>query len=145
VPAELLHAFLASAAELLPDGRFSVLGGGIDGIVLPAFPAVIPSLAIIVRIRFARADMGVPHSIRALAKKPDGTELSIQTNISCITPPQTVPLVGMLEHHAILNLLITVMHLAFESPGEYSFEFLVDENVIGSLTVSIIANAQIRE
>ena len=32
---ELKYAFLADTAEMMPDGRFFVLGGGIDGFTVP--------------------------------------------------------------------------------------------------------------
>ena len=47
---ELVHGFLAISAEM-HDGRFSLIGGGFDGVQVPAFPAAMMSLCLIARVR----------------------------------------------------------------------------------------------
>src|SRR5258708_26955469 len=60
-------AFLADAAQAQPDGKIYALGAGIDTIYAAQFPAVQPSLTVVVKIEFTPAACGRPHAIERLA------------------------------------------------------------------------------
>jgi hypothetical protein len=121
------------------------LGGGIDGLVVPSFPAVLPRLVMIVRIRFDRDSVGSQYTLRVTARQPNGTESVILANIATGAPRHRGPLIGPLAHGVTINLLVEIMHLAVHEPGVYSFDFLVNDAVIGSLEVPMVTQAEVRE
>jgi hypothetical protein len=98
----------------------------------------------VVRIRFDIREMGTPHAIRVAASRPDGTDLGIQRNIGFGTPKHAGPLIGP-ERGIIINLLVNILHLRFDSPGVYSFDFFVDDTSIGNLQVPTINQVDVRE
>src|SRR5262249_37050494 len=73
MPIELVHGFLAISADMYPDGRFSLIGGGFDALEVPSFPATVLSLAIIARVRVPIREDDRPHQVRVLIYRPDGT------------------------------------------------------------------------
>ena len=54
---QLNFAFLANSAEVA-DGRFLVLGGGIDGVTADTLPGILPSLSMVASIHFSEDECG---------------------------------------------------------------------------------------
>jgi hypothetical protein len=143
VAAELVHAFVASSAQLLADGSFCVLGGGINGIVVRSdFPYRLPSLAFIVRIRFGYDDLEREHEFRIRVRAPDERWVEFE-GVQKIEPTANWgPRIGPLEDGVIRNVQADVVYFEFDMPGIYVFEFVIDGEVIGTLGLPV---AQISE
>src|SRR5947209_13887566 len=61
---ELIYVILADAAQTHPDGKFSLLGGGIENINVLTFPAVHPGLALVVKLGAQAAEARESHDFR---------------------------------------------------------------------------------
>ncbi len=137
---ELVHAFLASSAELLADGRFCVLGGGIDAIGVPAFPVVLPVLAVVARFRVPPEQSGRVHQITVNAVGPEGASIGSSGPVGLNPYDQIGPRIGPLEYGIITNIVVNLYNLKVESMGVCRFIFLDDGEPFGELAFPI-ANA----
>ncbi len=126
---DLRFAFVANSAEVGPDGRFFVLGGGIDGISLREVPTVYPALAILCRIHFLQVECGLEHRIRLSITNPDGTVGPVLPECAT-TPIAMVP--GHEDRGANLDVAFNLFGLPLPQEGEYGFHFVVDDIDIGA-------------
>jgi hypothetical protein len=139
VPAEFIHAFLANAAEMLPDGRFSALGGGIDGIAVPGFPATLPSVAIVLRFRIVQAEYHRGHVIGITLTRPDQTDIGVGALVRHPGVQNMGPAIGPFEQGMIVNVVVNLSLVSLTMPGVYVFNFTVDGAQIGTLSVPVVA------
>jgi hypothetical protein len=72
------YAFLANSAKVAPDGRFHVLGGGIDGFKLPFIPTMLPTLAVVAAVHVPPEECGPSYQLRMKLTSPDGTEFGFE-------------------------------------------------------------------
>jgi hypothetical protein len=133
---ELHFAFLASAAEVNRDQRISALGIGIHGMLVPHLPVVIPSLVLVLQIRFDLEDCGVPYAVRVTAENPDGTPVGIDTRTD-VTPelPPHFP-----EHGSASDSMFTFFNIPFAQEGIHHIHIEVNDRVIKTLGLAIVVN-----
>jgi len=125
---DLRFAFLANSAEVGPDGRFFVLGGGIEGIGVGAVPMVCPALAVLCRIHFLREECGREYRIRLTMTYPDGTASDLASEI--VTTPYAI-VHGYEDRGGNLQVAFNVFGMRIPQEGEYSFHFGVDDIHVG--------------
>jgi len=130
---QLVYGFLANAAEVHPDGRFFVLGGGIDGIGIPALPAVMPNLAIVVTISFDPGECGEVHRFRLTLTGPDGADVGPQAEAD-LTPRQSEP---AYMNGTALSVAVNMIGLPLAQQGRYSFNLFVGDRQMGHVTFSV--------
>lgn len=128
---QLQYAILADAAQILPDGKFVIMGGGIEYINAPSFPTMNPSLALVVRITVDPQEVGREHQFRLELLKPDGESIPPLEGSSVFTPqaPITSGVVIPLSHMFVINLPGVV----FPEPGKYMFRMFVDDHEVGEV------------
>ncbi len=126
---EFKYAFLANSAEVSTDGRFFVLGGGIDGISVAGFPAYLPALAVVASVHFSVEECGQEHQFRAALHLPDGTDLGAQASV----PLRPTTLAEMPDTGPNLKVAIGLFGLGFPVGGTYSVNFYVGDRFIGEL------------
>jgi hypothetical protein len=129
----LLYAFPANAADLTPDGRFSVLGGGFETIHGRSFPLVQPSMAVIVKLAVAPAECGREHHFQATLTGPGGPlppEILIPFNAP--RHPRHP------ERDVGVTLLISLPGLTFPTPGEYSLVLRAGDRECGSIRLEVV-------
>jgi hypothetical protein len=126
---ELAYGFLANAADVVQDGRFFVLGGGIDGIGVPAVPAVMPGLAILVNISFEQEECGEAHRFRVLLTNPEGNPAGPEFQLE-LRPRQSEP---AYKDGATVSVAVSMIGLPFGHQGEYSFNLFVGDRLIGRI------------
>ncbi len=134
---DLRFAFIANSAEVGPDGRFFVLGGGIEGIGVLAVPTVCSGLAVLCRIHFLREECGREYRVRLTMTYPDGTASPLASEIVA-TPDTTMH--GYEDRGANLNVAFNVFGMHTPQEGEYSFHFGLDDIHVGdqSLFVKVL-------
>jgi hypothetical protein len=115
-------AFLADAAQAQPDGKIYALGAGIDTIYAAKFPAVQPSLTVVVKIEFTPAECGRPHVIELLAVDGDGNPFLPPAKFE--NAPERNPQAPTLP--VGVQLVLGLQNLVLPKPGEYAFSILVD-------------------
>jgi hypothetical protein len=124
---ELRFIFFANAAESGPDGRFFVLGGGFDTIIVPATPIVMSSLAIVVQLAFTAEEAGQPRAIRISISNPNGEDFGLAPVVNA--NPQTFP--TALDTPMTLNACFMITNLPLGSQGAYPVRCFIDDQLIG--------------
>jgi hypothetical protein len=114
---------LAESAEFLPDGRFFVFGGGFEGIRAAAYPAVIPSFVLAVRLIAASDECDGTHTLRISATGPDGQPIMPDLRLEFGPLPRSHQ-----EGRATkFGAAARVTGLPIPQAGEYVFSLFVDE------------------
>jgi len=125
----LAYAFLAEAAEAA-NGRFFTYGGGLERVHSLVLPTMLPSLAVVVKLRLDPEDRIDTHMVRIRGIPPDGGQ-PIPDLESPFGPFQgDVPRDRPAFHMIIANY----RGLPITRHGEYRFEISVDGAELGSLT-----------
>jgi hypothetical protein len=124
---ELESFFIAENAEVVSE-RFFAFGGGIDHIRAARFPAVVPSLAVVVNILVAPGEAASVHQFRMTSIAPDGNPFL--TNITREFGP--LPLIeDCPDLPARQSFLAHVGSASIPVPGVYSLVVFVDEKELG--------------
>jgi len=126
---DLEYGFLANAAEIVQGGRFFVLGGGIDGIGVPAVPAIMPALAILVNISFEQHECDVAHTFRMMLINPDGNDVGPECRLD-LSPSHTEP---PYRDGTTLSVAINMHGLPLGHLGQYFFNLFVGDRPIGRI------------
>jgi hypothetical protein len=129
----LNFAFLAQAAELVPDGRFFVLGGGIDRITIPSFPGVIPSLALVAELLFSGDEYAQPYPVRVTVTRPDGKVQDLGEIL--VLSPRAEP--EWPERGRTAHLVCQINSFLIPLPGIYEFQFSIHDQHLGEFSVRI--------
>lgn len=130
---ELDFAFLADAADV-PMGKLFVMGGAFDSIFVPGFPAVHPTLAVVVRLLFKPHDLDRMHELEILLLDADGKQMaSAKGELSMPKHPDSP---AGWKQSAILPLRF--FHIPFRQAGHYSVEILVDGTMMKAIPLRVI-------
>lgn len=119
---EVEFAFLADAAEATPNQKLYVLGGGIEKLYAPSFPATHPSIALVVKIRLHPIECDRAHQLLIELWGPNAQrvgptisgEVSAQRDADDPARSRSVPLV------------LNILSLQFAEPGEYTFQIVLN-------------------
>jgi Family of unknown function (DUF6941) len=117
---EVEFAFLADAAQVSPDGKLYVLGAGVDRLMAAQFPAVHPLLTLVVKLKLHATECERPHQVEVELWDPDGQTIGakVETGFSAPRQPGSRP--------AFAQIVLSMVQLQFEQPGDYAFQVLVD-------------------
>jgi hypothetical protein len=128
-----LDAFFAHAAEVTPDGRCYILGGGFEGLVSPQLNIQIPALALFARIHFEpdECDREYPFATRII--DPNGNDMGMEIGIP-LRPQrnQHFPELGSTS-----QVVISMHGMPIALAGTYIFEIMVDGRIVGQKTLGI--------
>lgn len=128
---EFRFAYLANAAEVGPDGRFFVLGGGIDILGVPKLPERHPYLSVVFRVHFNEEELAgdhSPHDFSLTITRPDGTESEPLMTRSLLLKP--MPLFSDLGLNVDLAFSFTGM--PFIQEGVHVLNIQVDGRKVGA-------------
>jgi hypothetical protein len=125
-------AFVANYAEPLPDGKFSVVSGGLDGYLSPSLPTVVHFVSIVAGFKFSPEECDKEYEFGLSLIDPDGLEFALGAFKSTPRPdPYFAERPGSL--HAVFN----VVNWKINKYGFYYFQFSVDGERIGSMDFAI--------
>jgi hypothetical protein len=130
---ELAYAFLAEAIEVNEDGRFIAFGGGIESVRGKSLPAVLPSVAVIAKIRVPKEECQREHHLRVSAVDPEGR--AIVHPFDAVFGPLMEP-VGIREETSHV-VGLTFREMTLKSEGVYSFRVCVDDIELGSANLTV--------
>jgi hypothetical protein len=130
---EVEFAFLADAAEAPADSKLYVLGGGINEVGAPSFPATHGALALVVKIKLHPTECGRPHQIEIEFWDPDGRltgpslsgELFAERDQRHPTRPQYV------------QLVVNMIGLPLPAPGDYDFHIIVNRQHLKTIPLYV--------
>jgi hypothetical protein len=130
----LVDAFFASAAEVTPDGRCFILGGGIEALLVPQLNVTIPSIAMLARIHFDLEECNRDQAFTLQATSPLGEDLGMQATIQIRPQPSLLfPQQGVTSQVAI-----SIHGLALTAIGVFDFDLLVNGRSIGHKTLNVL-------
>lgn len=132
---QLQYVILADSAQILPDGTFVIIRGGVEYINAPSFPAMNPSLALVARVALNPDDFDHEHRFRVELQTPDGTNVTPAQGNSTFTP----------RAHAATNQVFTPGYvfvvnfpgLVFPMAGTYQFRLFVDDQEVGATPINL--------
>jgi len=124
----LAALIICESANVLGDGRFNLLGGGIMQVRAPQFPAV-GRLTVVARVEVSPTEVGT-HRIGLRFINADGRD---------VVPP----IEGAANADAgirFLNIVLTMENIPYAAPGIYSLRILLDgEDVDGAPIEAVLA------
>lgn len=130
---ELIYVILADAAQVHPDGKFSLLGGGIENINALTFPAIQSGIALVVKLGARAAEAKEPHDFRVDITGPnDFYETAVALTGFRSTVSQDEP-----DHPVTFNLIINIPFLVFPEQGTYFFHLYVGTQEVGNVPLNV--------
>lgn len=133
---ELIYVILADAAEASPNGKFSLLGGGIETIYASTFPAIHPRLDLVVRLRVLASETEQEHKFSVNINGPNDFHVTTGN----IAEFRLAPLSNTPNHPITINLVVNVSTPVFPEPGTYIFQLYVDGQEIGAVPLNVQLN-----
>jgi hypothetical protein len=130
---ELIYVIPADAAQAVPNGKFSLLGGGIENINALAFPAVHSGLALVVRLRVLASEAEQDHKFSIDITGPKDFRVR-SGDIAQFRPisSRSVP-----DRPFAVNLILNMPLLVFPEPGTYHFCLFVDGQQVGTFPLDV--------
>ncbi len=130
---ELIYVIPADAAQASSDGKFSILGGGIENINATAFPAIQPGLALVVRLLVLASEAEQNHkfSVNIIGPK------DFQMGPGGIAEFKPTSLRGVSDRPLIVNLILNMQFLVFPEPGTYHFHLYVNDQEVGAFPLDV--------
>lgn len=130
---ELIYVIPADAAEVGPSGKFSLLGGGIENIFAPTFPAIHPGLALVVRLRARSSEVEQDHKFRVDIIGPN--DFNVTPGASIEFKPMTVP--GEPDRPVTFTLVMNMTPIVLPEPGTYLGRLYVDSQEVGTFPLDV--------
>ncbi len=130
---ELIYVIPADAAELNPNGKFSLLGGGIENIYAPTFPAIHPGLALVVRLHVLSAEVEQDHKFRVDIIGPNDFQVTPGAIVEF--KPRALP--GESDRPITFTLIMNLSLLVFPEPGTYLGHLHVDSQEVGTFSLDV--------
>ena len=118
---KLVSSLLCEAANTMPDGRFNILGGGINDVHVIQFPVNI-KLCIILRFELFLTTEG-KHDVEVNMIDGDGRQVIKPFNMTFNVNPKK----------RFANFVIDIGQLKIPEAGMYSFEVSFDKKHLQSL------------
>jgi hypothetical protein len=130
---ELIYVIPADAAQGSPNGKFSLLGGGIETINAHSFPAVQPGFALVVRLRILASEAEQDHkfSIDIIGPK------DFRVTLGDIIEFKPASSYGASDRPFAVNLILNMPLLVFPEPGTYHFHLHVDNQEVGTFPLNV--------
>jgi len=111
-------------------GKLNLLGA-FDTICSPQMPALHPQCAVALRMTFTTADEG-SHQLKLNLVDADGQRIMPEL------PPMPVEIALPEDTHiGTRNFIFNFQQVRFESPGLYSVDVTVDDNMVASIPLQV--------
>lgn len=123
---ELISLILCDSANVLADGRFNLLGGGVDQVRANQYPAS-GHLTVVVRIEVSPTEVGL-HRLNLRFVNADGRE---------VIPPINAEL-NVDSGVRFVNLVLGLQDFVYPAPGLYSIRIVLDNQDVGGAPIEAI-------
>ncbi|MDP2728189.1 MAG: hypothetical protein Q8P59_11685, partial [Dehalococcoidia bacterium] len=126
---EVPLALLADYANVTQEGKLNIMGI-FGGILAPSFPTVHLAMRLVMNFEAGPAEKGTSKRIEVkLLDQDGGVRLGLSADI--LVPNEPLPLT------VSINQIIEINHLQFNSPGDYSFDILINGETKKRLPFSV--------
>ena len=123
---KLISLILCDSANILADGRFNLLGGGVDQVRASQYPAS-GHLTVVVRIEVSPTEVGL-HRVNLRFVNADGQE---------VIPPVNAEL-NVDSGVRFVNLVLGLQDFVYPTPGFYSVRIVLDNQDVGGAPIEAI-------
>jgi hypothetical protein len=125
---------LAESAIAHDDGTFSILGGGIDRLSYPQFPAIVPQLSLACKLLFDHSETGREHSLEIRAFNPK------QEMFLPLFGLVVAPVAGAAEDNgrASINFAYNMRDTVYAEPGTYRFGIWTMSHELGGTDLRLL-------
>ena len=128
---ELAYALLADHAQVPPDGKVYVLGGGFTQLALPKLPGVW-GFAAVAGFRFTSADTGKTQNVE-MRFLDEARKLIVPTaTLTFQAAGQDIP-----DGREVILPTVTYLQPMFGGPGVYSAEYWLGEHMLAQLRLYV--------
>lgn len=134
---DLDFALLADAADV-SMGKLYVMGGAFDTIHVPAFPAIHPLLAVVLRLLLGPHDLDRKHTLQILLLDADAKHIASAQGE--LTVPKSPGSPQGWKQAVILPLRF--FNVPFQEMGHYSLEILVDGTMTKAIPLRVMQPAK---
>lgn len=137
---QLRYLILAKYAEYTPVGMLNIIGGDLDRIPVPAFPAVIPHLTVALRLDFDYEQACKGMTIRFRVTK-FGSDLAL-SEAMLVVDPQVLP-EAYKDRAFDLAKVVTLHRIPVQDAGFYIIGVHVDDRLVGHTSTKVDLAAEI--
>jgi hypothetical protein len=127
----LAYFFLATHAEVVNDGRFSVLGGDTSVFFGSSVPFIVPEFHILAKFYFSSAEREISFPIHFEIRDPNGIPIPMTVYDSTCTPVKSD--YDELPDHSGIGF--AYQNFTFEHFGVYEAQLRLADNLIFSLPI----------
>jgi len=127
---ELLTILVADYANVAQGGKINVMGI-FRNIYAVNFPAVHPSMALIIKLGAELGEYGDDRKLIVKLLDADGKELMNFENIIEVPQPEG-------GQRPEINAIFALNGIVFPTPGRYQFSVLIDRDVKGHIPLDVI-------
>jgi hypothetical protein len=113
------YAFLADAAQTSADNKLYVLGGGIDEIGAPRFPATHPYMSLVVKLQLHPTECGRPHKLEIELWEQDGQRIGGRIEAEFSAERQKK------GRSSYVQMVLNIVGIQFPHSGDYAFQLVV--------------------
>jgi hypothetical protein len=124
-----IEAFLLCDCATDTFGKLNVLGA-FDNIFSPQMPVVYPMCAVAARIRFEKIEDG-SHPVRILIINQDGKPAGPKLDTNIVVKSRDD------SGSAVINLVLNIQGLKFDSYGKYRIDLAIDGQIKASLPFTV--------
>jgi hypothetical protein len=130
----LEFGLFADAADIGRTGKVSLVGGNIETLTAPSFPAEAPSLALVAFLAVPDEEAGKEHTLTLEIAGPDGDIIFPGDDVSYPIRPQPNTYGLPVRHLVVLNLAGLTVSVA----GKHEARLIIDGMPAGSIYLAVI-------
>ncbi len=131
---ELAYAFLAKYADTAPDGTFTLIGGGLEGVKASSLPTGIPAMALIIHLLANPDECGHEHQLDMAFFSPTGAPILNPGGHLTFTPTEDPDTPG---HRVGVSCIFGMIGMTFTEFGDYEFRLSLDGVPSRSVVISV--------
>jgi uncharacterized protein DUF6941 len=130
---ELTTAMLADGAQQAQNGKLYILGGQWDRLSVPSFPALHPTLALVLVLRIEYSEALDQHRLE-VELTLDGESMDVKATAQFVTGHAPGVSRGT---PSFMPIALTFNNLKFGTPGRYEWVIQADADVIGRVPIEV--------
>jgi len=129
---------LAQSAVAHDDGTFSILGGGIDHLTHPGFPAIVTQLSLACKLQFEQSEIGMEQSVEIRAANPKG-DLFLPLFGLVVVPKAAAAQDGIAS---FINFAYNMRDTVYSEPGRYRFSIWSRSRELGAVELALVRSTE---
>lgn len=131
---KIIYVIVADAVQANPNGKFSILGGGIENIQAFGFPAIHPALGLVVGLSAQASEANQSHDFRIDISGPN----DFSVTAGGIPDFRFAASHNTSERPSVIKLVFNMGILVFPEPGTYHFHLYIDAKEADNFPLDVL-------